>query len=886
MRSSPTRWTVAVVKAAAVVIAVALIVVGGAVVPANAVGLFSISGHVALLSSAVSASAGEVKVYAYGGSGAWWDQNTVTDASGNYVLSGLAEGNYTLRFQYLGSAEISSEFWGHFGDSRYSDWFSLAANTTGMNTILQPRATISGVVSLGAAGVHPAGILSKVLWETDDGYGWDQGPSEGVTTDAAGNYSFRVDIGTYRFRYRSTSPDYQGRYWGGAMESGAATVLQVSGVMPAMNITLPIFGSISGHVYLGDSSASAAAGAVKVTYSVCYQVVGCISQTPPSVLTDASGNYSLTRLGKGVYSLTFEYIAGTAYQRRTGPVVTVTDSAPTQASMDVTLLPSASISGHVSLGTASTSAGTGQVTIAASGAGGAVASTAQTDAAGNYTLNGLGNGSYKVSFHYVPGGAYSDQWWQNSGSVTGSTSIYVTSTALTGYDVTLLEGASITGVLKSSAGVVQPNLLVTAHRYINGTFDEQGQYSVTSAADGSFAFTALPPGKYLLNVSDGRLDGFGLTWIADATGSMWSDISLATPLAAGQQLSLGDVVLLRHGGVFGNVTCDLCGTASEPYGVYSTLFYLDAEGAWAAAGPGSGTYIYFTPLLPGTYQLRAGVYDDSVYVPYVSEPFTLSEGEQVNRQVSLVRGGTLPIGTLVKSNAVGATTVYLVDGASKLVPVPVIATATSAGVSSTVTPVSPALLAPYSIAPALRNVVLCPYQTFFAAGGKLWYVTPSLVAGLPKTTLLSSTCNALPKSAIAIQGGLFVQSSTGPATFYITPTGEKRAISGRVSMGQLSYPYAPVVLRVENTFLNSLTTGAAVVSYFGKHPPAGAAQVPSAALVDANTAGSTLTVDQRATCYADYFQAIGVGMFAPLAQTVALDASCRQELRLELVPVG
>jgi hypothetical protein len=133
---------------------------------------------------------------------------------------------------------------------------------------------------------------------------------------------------------------------------------------------------------------------------------------------------------------------------------------------------------------------------------------------------------------------------------------------------------------------------------------------------------------------------------------------------------------------------------------------------------------------------------------------------------------------------------------------------------------------------------------------------------------------------------LFVKSSTGPATYYITGAGEKRQVSGRVVMAPLSYPYPPVVVRVSNSFLDSLPTGSPVVSALGKRPPVGLAEAPTSATPSDVNASSTLTVDQRATCYTDYFQALGAGLFAPLTQTVTLDADCRRELAMDPVPAG
>jgi hypothetical protein len=204
--------------------------------------------------------------------------------------------------------------------------------------------------------------------------------------------------------------------------------------------------------------------------------------------------------------------------------------------------------------------------------------------------------------------------------------------------------------------------------------------------------------------------------------------------------------------------------------------------------------------------------------------------------------------------------------------------------------VSPASLTDYSIASPMSNMVSCyGYLTYLAAGGKLWPIDPPLVTGVAKTELLSSTCHTMPTGDHWINGALFVKSSTSSTVYYITATGEKRQVSGRVSMGSLSYPYWPEVLQVTSSYLSSLPTGSPIPSHFGKHPLASEppATASGATASSENAAPSSiLTVEQRARCYTHYFQALGAGLFAPLTHTVTLDADCRRELDMDPVPAG
>lgn len=830
-----------------------------------------ISGHVSLGSAGVSAGAGEVRVtYAPQLSlpqDFRADLAVLTDASGNYSILAVPSGTYTLHFEYLGTGEFSSEYLGGQVHPYFATTFPVQSNVSGKNVVLAPRAVVSGNVSFGAAGAHPVGVTAKITWDRWNGSTYIAGPAAGVTTDSSGAYSLPLDQGDYRFWYGPSSSDYQPR--------GPVNVSVRRTSLPSTNMLLPLAGSISGHVYLGDTSTSAGAGEVKIT------------RNSTVIYTDASGNYQLPSspggLPNGTYTLNFEYV-GTAYQRLTR-VVTLADPLTAQTA-DVTLLPSASISGRVSLGSAATTAGVGEVTVSALRQTGpsswTVAATATTDASGDYTIVGLEARSYRLKFHHNSPGTYPDLWWINAQHLTQATSIAATSTALTGYAVTMPVGVSFTGVLKNSSGDPLGGFLMRIYRYAADTTSVLDETSLNTAPDGSFAVTGLPAGRYMIKVYEKTSSQpYEQQWIGAIGSSVRLDLSKAIPLTSGQVHDFGDVVLMGVGKLSGTITCGGCGL-----GMYSQLYVLDPVDGWIIAGPNDGwsNSSLFWNLLPGTYQLRAGFVQDGSDMAYTSDSFTVAEGEQVTRNVVLV-AGTLPVGRLVKSTASGATVVYLVDGKSRLVPVPVVSAATDAGVPAAVIAASPAALADYSISAPMSNMLGCyGYITYFAAGGKIWPIDPPLVSGVPKVDLLQSTCATLPVGNHWINGALFVKSSTSSAVYYITATGEKRRIEGRVSMGALSYPYWPEVLQVTSPYLSSLPTGPPIVPYLGKRPlpaatQAGSAQNVVTPVLEAPVA--TLTVDQRATCYSDYFQAIGVSMFAPLAQTVTLDAGCRLELALD-----
>lgn len=171
---------------------------------------------------------------------------------------------------------------------------------------------------------------------------------------------------------------------------------------------------------------------------------------------------------------------------------------------------------------------------------------------------------------------------------------------------------------------------------------------------------------------------------------------------------------------------------------------------------------------------------------------------------------TLTAGTLVKSTAGPA--IYLVDGASALIPLAAMSTATDAGVPAAFTTVSPSALSGRAIsAQPLRSIVLCAGAPFVSAEGMLWPVTPSLVAGLASTPLDPATCAVLARSSTTIAGALLLTGPTGGAIYTVTATGSKRPLLTMASVAQQSAPYPARYLRVGSAFLDSLPLGPAIL---------------------------------------------------------------------------
>ena len=275
--------------------------------------------------------------------------SALTDASGNYSFSGLANGSYTLTALKTGYT---------FSPTTISVTVNNA-NVTGQNftatAITTPTYTISGRVS---------GDVVSGVTITLTGTG-----SNSVTTDAGGNYSFSSAAnGSY-----TITPSRSGYTFSpasiGIMINNANVTGQNFTATAITTSTYIIAGTVSGDVKAG------------VTINLSGAKVA-------STTTDSIGNYSFSGISNGIHTIT--------------PSKTGYTFSPANISVSVY---NANIMGQNFTATASTpltynisgnvsGATTSGVTITLTGTG---SNSITTDAGGNYSFSGAANGSYTIT---------------------------------------------------------------------------------------------------------------------------------------------------------------------------------------------------------------------------------------------------------------------------------------------------------------------------------------------------------------------------------------------------------------------------------------------------------------------------------------------------------
>lgn len=261
---------------------------------------FRISGKVTKVDGTTAIANVAVDVDGSGGS-----FSTTTNSSGNYTVSGLAAGSYTLTFEApYGTTYQSGCYWTGSATNRFSPnclsktaVVITTADRTGINVRLPLGFTISGYVK-NRSGVAIAGAVVSTDATASTAIDYDS-----ATTDATGRYIIRgVTPGSYQIDvmapygtmyldgfYRAADAT---NHW--TLDDSAATAVAVSG-----NVALPLIRPATGYKITGKVTTVA-------NDPLLYAYVSATETTTyayASDSTDASGNYVLGPLPAGTYRI-------------------------------------------------------------------------------------------------------------------------------------------------------------------------------------------------------------------------------------------------------------------------------------------------------------------------------------------------------------------------------------------------------------------------------------------------------------------------------------------------------------------------------------------------------------------------------------------------------
>ncbi|WP_354500234.1 carboxypeptidase regulatory-like domain-containing protein [Mycetocola sp. 2940] len=595
----------------------------------------TISGNVKL-GSASGANLDGVYVYAMSDTGD--GGQAVTDASGNYTIRGLVAGPYTLQFEdsnYRGAAQ----WWSGKTTRDSADTFTVAASATvsGKNAILAPAATISGnVKGAGNPAVNLAGISVSAMS--------DEGVFASATTDDAGNYALQgLPAGSYNVQFDASGTLYMNQYWDGkSSPQDATSIVVAAGQTRVANAVLAKGASISGNVKgAGSPNVNLAGIQVQILADDPNYWGGYFE-------TDVNGNYVITGLPAGSYTLRFDarnsgknYVSmgwSTSGSSQDPTPITVV-AGETVTGKNAVLPVGATISGNVK-GAGSPAVNLAGVYVSTMSNSVGSWGSAVTDSNGNYTVIGLPAGDYSLTFDAASAMLnYVSQAWGATSAGDAPRFAVAASSTVTGKDVVMAKGGTISGNVKA-AGSPTRNLEGVTVSASGISDDFYAWQSASTDSYGNYTIYGLAAGAYTVS-----FDYYGGGYNEQPFARQWWNgatvESAATPatVVVGQDSAGKNATLVEGSELTGTVTdaagsplADIIVPVWQKVGTEWTIVQAsstDSEGIYRISRLNSGTYkVGFTDTWEDEYW-NASLIGDVYSAQFFSGKATLATADSI-----------------------------------------------------------------------------------------------------------------------------------------------------------------------------------------------------------------------------------------------------------------
>ena len=386
-----------------------------------------------------------------------------------------------------------------------------------------------------------------------------------------------------------------------------------------------------------------------------------------NVYTDAAGLYSIPNLGTGEYQLYFyadTYVPeawNNQFDYQNAQPLNVTDGSPTTA--DVTLTEGATIAGTIT-GPGGTPLTEGYVVAypySASGKAINSSGSGTIGAGGHYVVTGLPPGEYVIKAEPGMGSTLLSEYYNNAYAPSAGTPITVAASQdVTGYNVQLAEGGSISGTVSGQGAGVLSGVKVEASR-VHPQFDYvYVVQSATTNASGLYTLSKLEPGDYWI-----RYSAFGTSWAAEYNvNALGINDATSIPLAVSQVRTGVNATLVAGSTISGTITKVVGGAGMAGH---ASAQRLDSDGTWervtSATANASGQYSV-SGLAAGTYRVVVEGDTSAYAMEYLGDSYFSDDAEQVTLAAgatSASHASALQPSVTIKTRAKDQTTNHYIN---------------------------------------------------------------------------------------------------------------------------------------------------------------------------------------------------------------------------------
>ena len=542
-----------------------------------------------------------VNAGSYDGDGGWgWAQ---TRPDGTYVLEGLATGDYRVE------ADASDQGFTRQFFSSTDDWglaervtATAGLTTSNIDFVLTSGGAISGFVTNEAGG---APVANADVWaERYDCCGG----GNGARTALDGSYEITgLAQGDYRVQVRTEHGGFVGEFYDDTTDWAQATRVPVGSgtTTQAIDFSLGSGGAISGTV------TDEVTGLPLADVNVWAEIYDCCG-AGNWAQTGADGTYRIEGLPSGDYRVTVdtfdqgyvrEFFASTTDWNEASKV-TVTAGAET-ANVDFSLVTGGTIAGRVtreSDGTPVADADVWADTYDCCGGG----NGARTNANGEYVIEGLTQGSYRVQVRADEHGLVGEFYPSTTDWALATPVDVVPGTPTENIDFSLLGGGSITGHVYEADGTTA---LVGANVFANS--ETAGWGHARTDGNGFYEISGLASGSYHVE-ADASDRGFVREFYDDTT-----DYGSASPVPVTAGTSTPNIdFVMTSGGSISGVVYDTDGVT--PLGDVDISANSEVGGGGHTRSRGDGSY-KIEGLATGVYRVSANL-EGYIHLFYSSTP--------------------------------------------------------------------------------------------------------------------------------------------------------------------------------------------------------------------------------------------------------------------------